>query len=190
MKNHKNHIRIILIFLCLFLTKFNANAQHGIEQDNPVLTPNVAIVPTIDGMGNDDCWQNVPWQRIAQVWIPYGATVDSVDYYGRYKVVWSSTTNLLYFLMEVNDDVFVDGYTPSGGGAIYDYDISEIFIDENKSGGDHIFDTGTTNIEQVGTMQDDPIIDLTFLTSHIVLMEQKQFASFPLKYTTIPTKMH
>jgi len=147
MKNCENHTRIIIIILCSLFIRYNTEAQHGIEQDNPVLTPNAAIVPTIDGIGNDDCWQNVPWQRIAQVWIPYGATIDSQDYYGRYKVVWSSTSNLLYFLMEVNDDVFVDGYTPSGGGAIYDYDISEIFIDENKSGGDHIFDTGTTNAE-------------------------------------------
>jgi hypothetical protein len=48
--------------------------------------------------------------------------------------------------MEVHHDVFVDGY-PNGGGAIYDYDISEVFIDENASGGDHQYDTPTTNAE-------------------------------------------
>jgi hypothetical protein len=52
--------------------------------------------------------------------------------------------------MEVTDDVFVDGY-PNGGGAIYDYDISEVFIDENKSGGLHIFDGKGNDTLNVGT---------------------------------------
>jgi len=87
------------------------------------------------------------WQSIVQVWIPYDSTVTPDDYSGRYKVIWSSTTNLLYFLMEVHDDVFVDGYKPTGGGAIYDYDISEVFIDENNSGGEHRYDGAGTNAE-------------------------------------------
>jgi hypothetical protein len=49
--------------------------------------------------------------------------------------------------MEVTDDVFVDGYNPAGGGAIYDYDISEVFIDENKSGGVHMYDGPGINAE-------------------------------------------
>jgi hypothetical protein len=142
MKINQNYFRIFIIpffLLSLFLCK--ASAQHGSVQDNPVLAPNTAVAPVIDGTGDDVCWQKVPWQPIVQKWIPYtGPSVDSSDYYGRYKLIWSSTTNLLYFLMEVTDDVFVDGYNPAGGGAIYDYDISEVFIDENKSGGVHMYD--------------------------------------------------
>jgi hypothetical protein len=131
-----------------FLSSFPAVAQHGPVQDNPVLAPDVAVPPIIDGVGNDSCWQNVPWQSIAQVWIPYGSSVDSEDYSGRYKVVWSSTTNLLYFLIEIRDDVFVDGYDPSSsGGAIYDFDITEVFIDEDASGGEHRYDGNGTNAE-------------------------------------------
>jgi hypothetical protein len=124
----------------LFLHCHTAFLQQSPVQDNPVLAPDVAVLPVIDGIGNDSCWQNAPWQSIAQVWIPYGAKVDSNDYSGRYKVVWSSTTNLLYFLVEVTDNVFVDGFIPGVTADIYNFDIVEVFLDENKSGGLHVFD--------------------------------------------------
>ena len=73
--------------------------------------------------------------------------IDSSDYYGRYKVIWSSTTNLLYFLIEVQDDVFVDGYVSGVTADIYNFDISEVFIDENASGGEHRYDGTSTNAE-------------------------------------------
>jgi hypothetical protein len=149
MKMNRYDIRIFIILVSLFsILQQSAIAQHGIVQDDPILAPNASVAPVIDGIGNDACWQNVPWQSIAQIWVPDPPRpVDSSDYWGRYKVVWSSTLNLLYFLMEVHDDVFVDGFNLSGGGAIYDYDISEVFIDENASGGEHRYDSPTTNAE-------------------------------------------
>lgn len=129
------------------LIHFQAKSQHGLVQDDPVLAPNIVVSPVVDGNGNDSCWQNVPWQSIAQVWIPYGVKVDFSDYSGRYKVVWSSTTNLLYFLVEVTDDVFVDGFIPGVTSDIYNYDIIEVFIDEDKSGRLHAFD-GTGSVER------------------------------------------
>jgi hypothetical protein len=149
MKLHHYFSRLIMAGVSLFfLASFQASPQKILVQDDPVLAPNVATLPVIDGIGNDPCWQNVPWQSIDQVWIPYGANVASADYSGRYKVVWSSTTNLLYFLVEVTDDVFVDGYDPNtSGGAIYDFDMAEVFIDEDTSGGEHRYDGSRTNAE-------------------------------------------
>ena len=148
MNHNWNCFRIFFITFCLLtLIHFKSTAQHGAVQDDPILSPNTSIAPTIDGIGNDACWQNVKWQPIAQVWIPYGAKVDSSIYWGQYKVIWSSTTNLLYFLMEVHDTVFVDGYIPGVTADIYNYDISEIFIDENASGGEHRYDTDTSNAQ-------------------------------------------
>ena len=134
-----------MVSVLLFpLIHYQAKSQHGPVQDDPVLAPNVIVSPVVDGNGNDSCWQKVSWQSIAQVWIPYGTRVDSNDS-GRYKVIWSSTTNLLYFLVEVTDNVFVDGFLPGVTADIYNYDIVEVFIDENKSGGLHVFDgTGST----------------------------------------------
>ena len=101
-----------------------------------------------DGYGTDEIWENSDWYYIDQVWIPYRAELPSNDFSGRYKVSWSEEENLIYFLAETNDDVFVDGYIynsdPGTGGGYPNYDILEIFIDEDQSGGNHIFD-GTSS---------------------------------------------
>ena len=130
---------------CVTLTQDNP------VQDNPVLAPEANTPPLIDGRGNDDCWQTIPWQPIAQTWIPYGAKVDSADFFGRYKVVWSSTTNLLYFLVEVTDNMFVDGFVRGKTADVYNYDIIEVFIDEDKSGGLHVFDAKDSTQLEYGT---------------------------------------
>jgi len=95
--------------------------------------------PVIDGTGTDLCWYSQEWIHIDQVWIPYGADVGNDDFSGAFKVVWSGEDSLLYFLAETIDDSFIDT-TDGLGGAYYEYDVLEIFIDEDKSGGAHIFD--------------------------------------------------
>ncbi len=149
MKSKRWLIRIAFAAtVVLFFITFPAMSQQNPVQDDPVDVPDVGTPPAVDGIGNDSCWQKAAWQSIAQVWIPYGDAVDSTDYQGRYKLVWSSATNLLYFLIEIQDDVFVDGYQLNEStGAIYNFDISEVFIDENNSGGNHIYDSPTTNAE-------------------------------------------
>ncbi len=95
----------------------------------------ITAVPVIDGIGDDECWKNSNWYGINNVWINYGKKIDSLDYYGRYKVVWSKKENLLYFLVEIRDDYPVGGYISGKTAAIYNYDIIEVFLDENRSKG-------------------------------------------------------
>jgi len=137
----------ILSFIFIFFTiSVMAGSPMLRVQDDTVKAPNVENIPTIDGQSDDVCWGDLEWQEIDQVWIPYGASVEADDYTGQYKIVWSSTENVLYFLVQVDDDVFVDGYLyPSGD--YYKHDIVEVFIDEDKSGGPHIFDGGGSNAE-------------------------------------------
>ncbi|MEJ2193758.1 MAG: sugar-binding protein [Ignavibacteriaceae bacterium] len=136
---------LLIVFINLFCHSISAQSQ--IVQDNPLLILHTSTIPTIDGIGSDSCWQAAKWQSIGKVWIPFNGSVSDSDYTGRYKVMWSSETNLLYFLIEIHDDVFVDGYVPSTNGGSYNYDISEVFIDENHSGGEHRYDGPTTNAE-------------------------------------------
>jgi hypothetical protein len=127
----------------IVMTAFGWNgalAQDKMVQDDTVSCPEVARAPVIDGRGDDACWRHVPWQDIGQVWIPYGASTHPGDYSGKFKVVWSSTTNLLYFLISIHDSVFVDGYKLGVTADIYNFDITEVFIDEDASGGPHVFD--------------------------------------------------
>jgi len=139
-----NHFRIytqftLIIFSLLFSSVVLSAPLGVVVQDDTVKALDVSSPPIIDGKGDDDCWQTAKWQSIDQVWMPYDVHVDSADYWGRYKMVWSSQQNLLYFLVETVDDVAVDGYV-KGAGDYYEFDITEVFIDEDKSGGKHVLD--------------------------------------------------
>ncbi|MDZ7377154.1 MAG: hypothetical protein ONB13_11080, partial [candidate division KSB1 bacterium] len=145
---------ITLLATILILSSANLSSVVA-AQDDTVKVISVIELPAIDGIANENFWQKCQWQTIDQVWIPYGGSIDSADFSGRYKIAWSPASNLLYFLVEIIDDVFVDGYkynrSPSVGGGYPDYDIVEVFIDADKSGGLHVFDgTGSTG-QQWGT---------------------------------------
>jgi hypothetical protein len=129
------------VFFCL-----NANSNLFMIQDDTLFINETNDVPVFDGIGNDNCWKNALWQTIDQVWIPWGTTMDPSDFSGRYKVLWSAQENLLYFLLEITDDVVSDAYVPGQTAAIFNFDMFEVFIDENKSGGYHVFD-GTADDE-------------------------------------------
>lgn len=167
----KTKFTLTLTTICVLFTAEQTIFATNLTQDSIVIANNTSIAPVIDGIGNDACWQNASWQSINQVWIPYNAAlVDSMDYHGRYKIVWSSTTNLLYFLIEVTDNVFVDGFEAGKTADSYNFDITEVFIDEDTSGGMHIFDGGGTNAENAFTHHiyaDFPAIDQV-TTDHYV----------------------
>ena len=126
-------------FLILFFI-VNTIAVFALQPDT-LLVKNTKQYPTIDGKAEEAMWQNTEWQSIDQVWIPLNQTIDATDFSGRYKMLWSAETNLLYFIAEITDDVFRYGYKYSKKDITYaDYDIFEVFIDPDHSGGLHVFD--------------------------------------------------
>ncbi|MBO8130997.1 MAG: T9SS type A sorting domain-containing protein [Candidatus Marinimicrobia bacterium] len=135
----------ILFILALF------SAVVFSAQDDTVMVYMASMPPIVDGYGNDECWRNAKWQPIDQVWMPYNAEVDSSDYWGRYKIMWSEEENLLYFLVEIYDDIAVGGLDLNNVQGIYNYDVLEVFIDEDKSGGLHVFDGIGSFGEEWGT---------------------------------------
>jgi hypothetical protein len=141
-------MRTIVNFLALLLILFTGDAtakatpDDFLTQDDTVYVSEISAPPVFDGIGNDNCWQNISWQVIDQVWIPWGTSMDPDDFSGRYKVAWSGQHNLLYFLLEITDDVESDAYKADGStAAIYNFDMFEVFIDEDKSGGEHVYST-------------------------------------------------
>ncbi len=136
----------VILTVMFFAISFAAGGSGLRVQDDTVKTPKLENVPTVDGLSDDACWEGAKWQTIDQVWIDYGIPVESDDYTGRYKVAWSETENVLYFVVEITDDIFIDGYEYPGGG-YYNYDIVEVFIDEDKSGGLHAYETEEINAE-------------------------------------------
>lgn len=143
MNAHKNFRRNPLLLLWSLVIALPATPLFSV-QDDTVRVNDVAIAPVIDGIGEDACWKNAGWQTIDQVWINYGEFIDPSDYSGRYKMVWSSKENLLYFLVETSDDMAIGGFVEGQTADVYNYDIAEVFIDENNSGGPHINDNTQT----------------------------------------------
>ncbi|MBN1952200.1 MAG: T9SS type A sorting domain-containing protein [Bacteroidales bacterium] len=136
------HSLICFLFLFVGTKQLTASPLDLLAQDDTVMVAEILYPPAYDGVGDDDCWQGKTWQSIDQVWIPWGTTMNSGDFSGRYKVVWSRVENLLYFLLEITDDVESDAYVPDGSTAdIYNFDMFEVFIDEDKSGGPHVYQT-------------------------------------------------
>jgi len=139
----KKIFRYFLLLVVNSVSPFLALSIHAV-QDDTVRVNDIAISPVIDGTGDDACWENAGWQTIDQVWINYDETIDPSDYTGRYKMVWSSGKNLLYFLVETIDDAAIGGFIEGQTADVYNYDIAEVFIDENNSGGPHINDNSQT----------------------------------------------
>jgi hypothetical protein len=127
-------------FICALLFVL-AGTNSFASQPDTLRIMQITESPKIDGFANDAVWQQAQWISIDQVWMPWKATIAESDFSGRYKVLWSEKTNLLYFVAEITDDVFRDGYVYGNKNANYsDYDIFEIFIDPDHSGGLHVFD--------------------------------------------------
>ncbi|MDB5258679.1 MAG: sugar-binding protein [Chitinophagaceae bacterium] len=118
---------IVCIGISLFLFHFNCVMAQSTYNANQSITP-----PTIDGNGTDNCWQQASWKSIDQLWL--GTAPSSTDFQGKYKVTWSGTT--LYILAEIVDDVLYDGHT-APLDQWYNDDCLEIFIDEDRSKGNH-----------------------------------------------------
>jgi hypothetical protein len=136
MKNFFRHLSYLSLLLAVQLS-VNANPIVG----DTILLPRIITPPFIDGSGSDACWDSAAWNPMPYAWKPYGEIVDSSDLYGRFKVVWSKEQNLLYFLFEITDDIFVNGYEfRIDNGSYPNYDVVEIFIDEDHSGGMHSID--------------------------------------------------
>jgi len=120
-------------FLFVFLISLSITALSQTQKDTinavQALTPVV-----IDGAATEDCWAKAEWKPMDQVWIPYGTKVIANDFTGKYKMAWDA--NFLYVLVEVVDDVLSDDHVNPLVNW-YDDDCIELFIDENRSKGDH-----------------------------------------------------
>jgi hypothetical protein len=124
----------VIIISLTFQLPVSASSTVG----DSINVPRIIQPPVIDGSGSDLCWDSAAWNPMPYVWIPYGTVVPASDFTGRFKTVWNEQQNLLYFLFEITDDIFVNGYVYSPtNGNYYLYDVIEIFIDENRSGGVH-----------------------------------------------------
>ena len=110
-------------------------SEDGPKKDHQVREiPKATIAPVIDGVADDPAWEKATWYPLDQLWI--GEAYTPEDFSGRYKLTW--TPEGLYLLVEVIDDVLYDQYKDPLE-LWWDDDCVEIFVDEDNSGGNHLF---------------------------------------------------
>ncbi|MEI6132607.1 MAG: sugar-binding protein [Bacillota bacterium] len=98
----------------------------------------VANVPIIDGNASDKAWSSVPYSLMSTNWLGADKAISGpTDFAGKFKFLWSGTK--LYFLAEITDDVLMQSTNTDPAWRYPDFDVLEVFVDENKSGGDHTF---------------------------------------------------
>lgn len=95
--------------------------------------PKADEAPVIDGVADENCWEDAEWGEISSLWIG-AAEASPDDFSGRYKIVW--TEEKLYYLLEITDNVLSDVWEDPLQNYWQD-DCLELFIDEDNSGGDH-----------------------------------------------------
>ena len=89
---------------------------------------------TIDGIADERVWEAAEWRSIEYRWL--GPAYSASDFQGRYKLAWSE--DKLYVLSEIVDDVLIDTHRDPLQ-RYWDDDCLEVFIDEDRSGGNHQF---------------------------------------------------
>ena len=94
--------------------------------------PMARIAPVVDASGDDPAWERAEWRPIDKVWL--GSYLSEDDFQGRFKLTW--TSEKLYVLVELTDDVLVD-FHREPLDRYWDDDCLELFIDEDHSGGNH-----------------------------------------------------
>lgn len=89
--------------------------------------------PLLDGLV-DAAWEQAPWDSLPYSYLPGSPMPDRKDLDVRYKALWNRDG--LYLLVKVVDDSVSDRYRNPLSNWWND-DCVEIFLDEDRSGGDH-----------------------------------------------------
>ena len=150
----------------------NSRATLGISKADGQFIAHFTKAPIkIDGCDKDKIWYQVDWYNMNYKWM--GAKVDSTDYYGQFKLAWDN--EYLYVLVKVLDDHL----TPTLKNGIENYwkgDYVEVFIDEDKSGGNHQFNhqAFAYHISTEGHAIDKSISKETLFFDAHVMIERSQ----------------
>jgi hypothetical protein len=120
--------------LLLFVVVIFSAKSFGQTQKDTIFAVQALTPVVIDGAANDACWEKAEWKPISQVWIPYAAKMAAGDFEGKFKVAWDS--QYLYLLVQVVDDMLSDDHVNPLQNW-WDDDCVEVFIDENRSKGNH-----------------------------------------------------
>ncbi|RYY76914.1 MAG: PKD domain-containing protein [Gammaproteobacteria bacterium] len=146
-------------------SSMRSSSSQGSSDRNRYTAPRATTAPVIDGVV-DSVWERASWAPIDVFWLGTQSNPSAQDYSGRYKALWDE--NYLYILYDVTDDKIYDGVRDALD-RYWEDDTVELFIDENKSGGQHGYNTSAWayHISTYGDVVDSTTGGATLLNSHI-----------------------
>lgn len=115
----------------------SSSSSSIIAEPNSYNAPRAQTAPEIDGTV-DAVWDQASWAPINVFWLGTQPNPQPDDYTGQYKALWDE--NYLYLLFDITDDRIYD-HTRDALSNYWEDDTVEIFIDENKDGGQHQYNT-------------------------------------------------
>ena len=136
-------MRKILIMLSILIVMLfmSCSKKSPTQQNEPETLPKgnyqaplARTAPMINGIADDAAWESADWAKIDELWL--GAAPTEQDFSGQYKIVW--TPERLYILVSLTDDNLVDKYRDPLE-QYWNDDCLEIFLDEDRSKGDHTY---------------------------------------------------
>ncbi|PUA29109.1 MAG: hypothetical protein B0W54_00375 [Cellvibrio sp. 79] len=114
-----------------------SSSSSSIADRNLYTARKAQVAPVIDGTV-DAVWEQASWAPINVFWLGTQSNPSAADYTGQYKALWDE--NYLYLLFDVTDDRIYDR-TRDPLSNYWEDDTVELFIDENKNGGQHQYNT-------------------------------------------------
>jgi hypothetical protein len=120
-----------LIFTAIISLATISTAFSQTQKDT-IYASYTASPVVIDASPTEPCWDKATWHSIHQVWL--GQPMQEGDFIGKFKACWDK--DYLYLLVDVIDDKLSDKY-PNPLDNYWNDDCVEIFVDENRSGGNH-----------------------------------------------------
>jgi len=142
-----------------------SSSSQGSSDRNRYTAPRATTAPIIDGVV-DSVWDRASWAPINVFWLGTQSNPSAQDYSGRYKALWDE--NYLYILYDITDDRIYDGVRDPLD-RYWEDDTVELFIDENKNGGQHGYNTSAWayHISTYGDVVDSTTGGAKLLNDHI-----------------------
>jgi hypothetical protein len=174
------------ILLIISITLLFSSYSWGQTQTDTFRAYFATTPPVIDGNADDACWAKANWYNISKVWLPsVSSTISAADFTGKYKLSWDK--NYLYLLVEVVDDSLCEVKT----NLLTNYwwgDCVEVFLDEDRSKGDHLnnynafaYHTGPTGkVVDIGTDGKSLYLDNN-LSLKVITVGHKSIWEFAIK---------
>lgn len=146
-------------------SSIRSSSSQASSERNRYTAPRATTEPVIDGVV-DSVWDRASWAPINVFWLGTQANPSAQDYSGRYKALWDE--NYLYVLYDITDDRIYDGVR-NALDRYWEDDTVELFIDENKNGGQHGYNTSAWayHISTYGDVVDSTTGGATLLNDHI-----------------------